>query len=285
MKSLAEPFVSPSSRMQHKLGIIAGGGTLPRSLVHHCLETGRAYCLIALVGHAEILHLKGIECLHWSRIGAAGKIIDILKDEEVGDLVMVGPVKRPSLMAAMPDIRGLKFLLRAGRSAFGGDNSILSAIAGELEAEGFRVVGIDSLLKGLLTPPGVLTFTTPTNDVNNLIQVGLEEARKLGSQDIGQAVVIEGTNILAREARGGTDDLIRRASGLARNKRNLILVKAKKPGQDRRVDLPTVGLETVQLAAEHGFSGIAIEAGHSLLVDKERAIAAADAANLFIIGI
>ena len=89
----------------------------------------------------------------------------------------------------------------------------------------------------------------------------------------------------AREARGGTDDLIRRASGLARNKRNLILVKAKKPGQDRRVDLPTMGLETVQLAAEHGFSGIAIEAGHSLLVDKERAIAAADAANLFIVGI
>ena len=95
--------------MQRKLGIIAGGGTLPRSLVHHCLETGRAYCLIALVGHAEIVHLEGIKCLHWSRIGAAGKIIDILKGEEVRDLVMVGPVKRPSLMAVMPDTRGLKF--------------------------------------------------------------------------------------------------------------------------------------------------------------------------------
>ena len=131
----------------------------------------------------------------------------------------------------------------------------------------------------------MLTFTTPTNDVENLIRVGLEEARKLGSQDIGQAVVIEGANILARETRGGTNDLIRRASGLSRDKRNLILVKAKKPGQDRRVDLPTMGLETVQLAAKHGFSGIAIEAGHSLFVDKERAIGAADAANLFIIGI
>ena len=109
MKSLTEPFVSPSSRMQHKLGIIAGGGTLPRSLVHHCLETGRAYCLIALIGHAETVHLEGINCLHWSRIGAAGKIIDILKGEEVRDLVMVGPVKRPSLVAARPDIRGLKF--------------------------------------------------------------------------------------------------------------------------------------------------------------------------------
>ena len=285
MKSSTEPFVSPSSRMQHKLGIIAGGGTLPRSLVHHCLETGRAYCLIALVGHAENVHLEGIKFLHWSRIGAAGKIIDILKGEEVRDLVMVGPVKRPSLLAAMPDIRGLKFLLRAGGRVLGGDNSILSAIARELEAEGFRVIGIDSLLKGLLTPLGVLTRTNPTNDVKNLIQVGLKEARKLGAQDIGQAVVIEGKNILARETSGGTNDLICRAGDLAREKRNLILVKAKKPEQDRRVDLPTMGLETVQLAAEHGFSGIVVEAGHSLLVDKERAIAAADAANIFIIGI
>ena len=128
-------------------------------------------------------------------------------------------------------------------------------------------------------------YSPVTNETDYLIQVGLEEARKLGAQDIGQAVVIEGINILARETRGGTNDLIRRASGLARKKRNLILVKAKKPGQDRRIDLPTMGLETVQLAAEHGFSGIAIEAGHSLFVDKERAIAAADAANLFIIGI
>ena len=271
--------------MQHKLGIIAGGGTLPRSLVHHCVETGRAYCLIALVGHAEILHLEGIEFLHWSRIGAAGKIINILKGEEVRDLVMVGPVKRPSLITAMPDIRGLKFLLRCGRQALGGDNSILSAIVGELEAEGFRVIGIDSLLKGLLTPPGVLTFATPTNDVENFTRIGLEEARKLGSQDIGQAVAIEGTNIVARETSEGTNDLIRRASSLARNSRNLILVKAKKPKQDRRVDLPTIGLETVQLAAKYGFSGIAVEAGHSLLVDKERAIEAADAANIFIIGI
>ncbi len=271
--------------MQHKLGIIAGGGTLPRSLVHYCIETGRAYCLVALVGHAEIVQLDGVKFVHWSRIGAAGKIIDILKGEGVRDLVMVGPVKRPSLITAMPDIRGLKFLLRAGRRALGGDNSILSAIAGELEAEGFRVIGIDSLLEGLLTPPGVLTCTTPTNDLENLIRIGLEEARKLGSKDIGQAVVIEGTNILARETSEGTNDLIRRASSLARNRRNLILVKAKKPKQDRRVDLPTMGLETVQLAAEHGFAGIAIEAGHSLLVDKEHAIAAADAANLFIIGI
>ena len=271
--------------MQPKLGIIAGGGTMPRSLVNHCLDTGRAYCVVALIGHAEAVHLEGVKSLHWSSIGAAGKIIDILKREEVHDLVMVGPVKRPSLMAAMPDIRGLKFLIRAGRQAFGGDNSILSAIAGELEAEGFRVIGIDSLLQCLLTPPGVLTRVTPKNDVRHSIKVGLEEARDLGSKDIGQAVVIEGTNILAREDSGGTNDLIRRAGKLTRDKRKLILVKAKKPEQDRRVDLPTVGLETVQLAAEHGFSGIAIEAGQSLFVDKKRAIDAADAANIFIIGV
>ncbi|MDG2034530.1 MAG: LpxI family protein, partial [Rhodospirillales bacterium] len=138
---------------------------------------------------------------------------------------------------------------------------------------------------GLLTPPGVLTRVNPKNDVRYLIQLGLEEARNLGAQDIGQAVVIEGKNILARETNGGTNDLIRRAGGLARDKHNLILIKAKKPKQDRRVDLPTIGLETVQLAAEHGFSGIALEAGHSLLVDKERAVAAADAANIFIAGV
>ena len=271
--------------MQPKLGIIAGGGTLPRSLVQHCLDTGRDYCVIALNGHAETAHLEGVKSLHWSRIGAAGKIIDILKVEEVCELVMVGSVKRPSLVTAMPDLRGLKFLLRAGRRTVGGDNSILSAIAGELEAEGFSVIGIDSLLEGHVTPPGVLTRVIPKDDVRKLIEVGLEEARNLGAQDIGQAVVIEGKNILARETKGGTNDLIRRAGRLARDKRNLILIKAKKPEQDRRVDLPTIGLETVQLAAEHGFSGIALEAGHSLLVEKTHAVAAANAANIFILGV
>ena len=110
MKTQAGPFVSPFSRMQPKLGIIAGGGIIPRSLVHHCNITNRQYCLVALSEHAERAYLDGLENLHWSRIGAAGKIIELLKGEGVRELVMVGAVKRPSLLTVVPDLRGLWFL-------------------------------------------------------------------------------------------------------------------------------------------------------------------------------
>ncbi len=271
--------------MQPKLGIIAGGGTLTRSLVRHCQDNDRAYCVVALQGHAVSAHLEGVTHLHWSRIGAVANIIDILKEEGVCEMVMIGPVKRPNLLTVVPDLRGLQFLWRAGLRAFGGDNSILSAIVEELEREGFRVLGVDSLLEDLITPSGVLTRVAPDTAAKSFIEIGLKAARKLGARDIGQAVVIQGEHILAKESHGGTNDLIYRAGVLARDKQNLILIKAKKPGQERRVDLPTIGLETVQIAIQRGFAGIAIEAGHSLLVDKDRAIAAADASNFFIIGV
>jgi len=271
--------------MQPKLGIIAGGGTLPLALVRHCQEIDRAYCVVALEGHAETRYLGTVPHVQWSRVGAAGNIIQILKEENVQELVMVGPVKRPSMLTVIPDLRGMKFLLRAGKRAFGGDDSLLSAIAQELEIEGFQVVGIDRLLEGLVTPAGTLTIISPSEDATKAIEIGLHAARQLGDDDLGQAVVVEDTQILAREDSRGTNDLIRRAGELSAGEGDLILVKAKKPDQDRRVDLPTMGLETVRLAAEQGFSGIAIEAGHSLLVDRRQAIDEANNSKLFIVGV
>lgn len=271
--------------MQPKLGIIAGGGKLPLSLARYCQDTDRDYCVVALRGHADEKFLSELPNVDWVRIGAAGQIIQRFKDQKVEDLVMVGPVDRPSIIAAVPDLRGLKFLMRAGRRAFGGDDSLLSAIANELEREGFRIVGIDGLLGNLVTPAGPLTKRKPDEAAERAIQVGLEAARKLGNEDIGQAVVVQATDVLALEDSEGTNELIKRAGALSDGGGDLILVKAKKPDQDRRVDLPAMGLDTVRLAAEQGFTGIAIEAGHSLFVDRNQAIEEAERANLFVVGV
>lgn len=270
--------------MQHKLGILAGGGSLPRSLADHCQFIGREYFLIAFKGHADESTFIGIPHV-WSRLGAAGKIIKRLKNENVQDLVMVGPVRRPSILTVFPDWRGIKFILRVGRRVVQGDNSLLSAIAEEFEREGFKIVGIDELLRDLLAPNGVFGRIKPGHQMLDFIHNGIQEAQSIGRRDIGQAIVILKDNIIGTEDARGTDDLITRCCNKGSNGVGPILIKAKKPNQDRRVDLPTIGVQTVQLAAECGFAGIAVEAGQTLVVDISNVTSIANKNGLFVMGI
>jgi len=270
--------------MQPKLGILAGGGSLPRSLADHCRFTGREYFLVALKGHADQNTVLGAPHI-WSRLGAARKIIQGLKEQNVKDVVMVGPVRRPSILTVFPDWRGIKFLARAGMRALGGDNSLLAAIAEEFEREGFNIVGVDDLIEGLLAPDGFFGRVRPSEQALDFVRSGIKEAQSLGQRDIGQAVVMLGKHIVGVEDRNGTDDLIRRCRNQISNNNKLILVKTKKPGQDRRVDLPTIGVQTVQLAAECGFSGIVVEAGQTLVVDMPTVTKIADRNGVFVVGV
>jgi DUF1009 family protein len=269
--------------MAAKLGIIAGGGPLPRHAAAACRTDGRPYFILGLEGETEAETLAaGPNAV--VRMGAVGSALDILRRQAVEEVVMVGRVRRPPLSALMPDWKGTRLLARIGIRA-AGDDGLLSAVVGELEREGFRVVGIDQILASLLIPEGPIGRHRPDAAAEADIARGRTVATAIGDLDVGQAAVVQAGTVLAVEAAEGTDAMLERAAGLRLERLGGVLVKMKKPRQERRVDLPTIGEGTVARAAAAGLAGIAVEAGGALVVDRAAVAAAADAAGLFVVGI
>ncbi|MCW2236729.1 LpxI family protein [Azospirillum canadense] len=271
------------SQPRPKLGILAGGGTLPARIAEAVRGQGRDVFIVAFEGHTDPATVDGRAHL-WSRFGAAGSIIARLKQEGVGDLVFAGPVRRPSFTELLPDWYTTKFLAKVGTRALG-DDGLLRSVAKQLEGEGFRVVGLHELLTGLLTAPGPVGRLMPDEEAAGDIARAVEVARALGALDVGQGAVVQQGIVLAVEAIEGTDAMLDRCAVLRRPGPGGVLVKVKKPQQDRRVDLPTMGVTTVENAARAGLRGIAVEAGGSLLVDRAAVAEAADRLGLFVVGI
>jgi UDP-2,3-diacylglucosamine hydrolase len=266
------------------LGIIAGSGTLPRRLIESAQANGRHVFVIALEGEAAPETVANVAHV-WCRLGAAAKALRALRDNEVSDVCFAGGVRRPSLSAIRPDWRAAKFFAKVGYRLFG-DDGLFSAIAKELEIEGFRVIGAHDLLDDAVTvPEGPLGRVMPNAEAEGDIARGIEIARAIGGLDIGQAVVVQQGLVLGVEAIEGTDALLRRCTGLRRDGAGGVLVKVQKPGQESRIDRPTVGPQTVRLAAEAGLQGIAAEAGATLLLDRDEVIRVANAAGLFVLGV
>jgi hypothetical protein len=268
--------------MADRLGIVAGAGALPLRLVEACRAVQRPVFVLAFEGAADPAVTAGVPHA-WLRLGAAGEGIRILRENSIEELVLAGGVKRPSLLSLKPDWRTAKFFARIGYRAFG-DDGLLKAIMRELEEEGFRVLGADSILGAALAPEGPLR-RLPDGQAEADIALGFKIVRALGALDIGQAVVVQQGLVLGVEAIEGTDALIARAAGLRREGPGGVLVKGLKPGQDRRADLPTIGPETVTAAAAAGLRGIAIEAGATFVLDRDQLVAAADRAGLFVVGV
>lgn len=267
------------------LGIIAGKGELPRTLVHACQQQERPYFLIAVedATDAETVELAG-EQHAWIRLGSVGKAIDILHRHQVRELVMAGKISRPKLTSLRPDIKGTKLLAKLGSHLLSGDNELLGTILHFLEDEGFRVVGAEDVVRDLLAPEGLIGSIYPDKRAQADITVGARIARGIGALDIGQAVVIQNQQVLGVEAIEGTDALIERCSALRVEEKGGVLVKVKKPAQERRIDLPTIGEATVSRVAEAGFAGIAVEAGASLIVNRREVARLADQLGVFVVG-
>lgn len=264
------------------LGLIAGGGSLPGYLIAACRRQDRSCTTVALVGEADALPE---EPSMWIRIGEAAKAFEKFHDDGVTEVVLAGKVRRPSLSELLPDWRTLKFLARAGTAAFTdkdtvGDDRLLRAVIAEVEREGFLVVGAEDVLTDLHVALGALGQLQPSESDLIDIDTGLQAARELGQADIGQAVVVCGRAIIAREGPAGTDALIRGVGGSS--SAGAILVKTSKPQQDRRADLPVVGPETIKLCVAAGFKGVAVEAGGTLILDQDTVAGLADAAGIFV---
>ncbi|MCY4320631.1 MAG: UDP-2,3-diacylglucosamine diphosphatase LpxI [Alphaproteobacteria bacterium] len=268
--------------MQPKLAIVAGGGSLPLALAEACRNCERPYFLLGLEGFAEASRLKG-HPHRWARISAVGRVIATLREEAADEVVFAGHVRRPSLASLRPDLYTVRLLARIGAGALG-DDGLMRHIASAFEAEGFRVVEVSSILADTLVPPGPLGRLAPDGTALEDIRRGLEVAEALGRADAGQAVVVQQGIVLAIEAAEGTDRMVARAAHLRRAGPGGVLVKMAKPQQDRRMDLPVIGPDTVEAAAAAGLRGIAVEVGGVLLLDRNAAIRRADDKGLFITG-
>ncbi|HZK88925.1 MAG TPA: UDP-2,3-diacylglucosamine diphosphatase LpxI [Stellaceae bacterium] len=267
-----------------RLGIVAGSGGLPRQLIDSCRAQGRDIFVVALRGEAEPDALENIPHA-WCRIGAMAEGIRLLRENGVIDLVLAGGVRRPTIAAVRPDWRAAKFFAKVGYRMLG-DDGLLSAFVKEMEGEGFRLIGAHELLDDSSSiAEGPLGRHRPNADAESDIARAIAIARALGTLDVGQAVVVQQGLVLGVEAIEGTDALLERCAGLRREGDGGVLVKLEKPGQERRADRPTIGPRTVRLAAEAGLQGIAVEAGATLLLDRDEVIRRADAAGLFVVGV
>ncbi len=266
------------------LGIIAGGGALPGRVAAAALASGREVFVVGLDGFADPAVLAAYPHAI-ARIGAAGRILQLLRGAGCTEIVLVGPVRRPSLLDLRPDAEGARLLGRIGRAAFGGDDGLLAAIVRVLADEGFRVIGAHEVFTEALAPPGLLTSIGPDAQALAAIVRGREVIQALGAADVGQACVVQQGIVLAVEAIEGTDAMLARCGPLARPGPGGVLVKLVKPGQDRRADLPTLGIESVRAAHAAGLRGIAFEAGGTLLADRAAMIAKAEGAGLFLLGL
>ena len=272
------------AEMPRRLGIIAGGGALPVQVAAAARAAGRGVFIIGLDGFADPARLAPWPHL-MRRLGAAASIITALRAHGCQDLVMIGPVRRPSLLDLRPDAEAAKLLARIGRAAFAGDDGLLAAVIRVLTEEGFRVIGAQDIMREAVAPSGVLTSATPDAQAMADINRGIAVARALGAADVGQGCVVQQGLVLAVEAIEGTDAMLARAGGLRREGAGGVLVKLLKPSQDTRADLPTIGPQTVRNAAAAGLRGLAFEAKATILAEREACLAAADAAGLFLLGL
>ncbi len=265
------------------LGIIAGGGSLPERLLHVCDQRGIEVFMIGLEGQTNRNLMAGRKHL-WTRVGAAGQIMQTLKSHNIRDIVLIGSVSRPSFSELKPDWKTAGFLMKIGLKSLG-DDGLLTAIRGLLEKEGFTVHGVQDFAEDLLAPVGAIGKHSPTKEDQPDIDRGLEVARAIGALDVGQAVVIQEGLVLGMEAIEGTDALINRCGELKRGGRGPILVKLCKPQQDMSLDMPTIGPMTIEHAAFRGFRGIIFQASKTLLIDPQQVAESADQADMFVYGV
>jgi len=268
---------------QNTLGIIAGGGVLPKEVIRAAQRHNRPVYVLALKGQADPDILTNVAG-EWLGLAQIGKAIRLFRKAGVRDVVFIGWVRRPSVAEIRPDLKTLTMLVKVGFRLMGDDN-LLKIILGEAEKQGFRVVGVDTVLPELLASKGVYGKIKPDSADEKDIQQGFKVAKLLGQADVGQAVIVQHGLVLSVEGIEGTAALIKRTGALKRKGGGGVVVKVAKPQQDRRVDLPTIGPGTVQAVFDAGLKGIAVESGSALIAEADKMIELANKLGIFVVGV
>ncbi len=268
---------------EQKFCVFAGGGSLPTVVIETLQAEKKPFHVITFKGQPQPdISLENIEhsMCYIARIGALFKI---LKKQNITHIVMAGYLSKPSIFDLKPDLRGAKLLASL---AIIHDDAIFSTICAILEDEGFNIVAVQDVCPSLVAEKGIYGKVKPNEEECLDARFGLTVVNALGRLDIGQAAVVKKRVVLGLEAVEGTDKLLERCAAF-RGKKNkgAVLIKAAKPSQDTRVDMPTIGVRTIELLKQYKYAGIAVQAGGTLIINKPAVVKAANKAGVFIIGI
>lgn len=269
------------------LGLIAGGGDLPKAIAESVRDSGRNVFVVSLGADDWVGEFPHIA----AALGEVGKVLNALREAGCGDVVLAGRLARPKFSELKLDAKGVLVAPRIVAAARKGDDALLRAVVDTFSREGFNAVGAHEAAPGLLAEAGVLGRIKPSREDEDDIAAAFKIVRRLGELDVGQAAVVcEGLPLVV-EAAEGTDAMIARVATLPAHfrgdekHRKGVLAKAPKPIQDRKTDLPVIGVATVRNAASVGLKGIAVEAGGALILGKRAVIAEADKLGLFVVGV
>jgi DUF1009 family protein len=272
------------------LGLIAGGGDLPRAVAQAVRAAGREVFVVPLVGSVTEDWINGFHHEFLSP-GEPGRIIRAMKAHGVTQVLMCGRVDRPKFAEMKLDAKGMLLLPRAIAAAKKGDDALLRFIVGICEDEGLEAISVAKAAPELVCGEGLLGRIAPTSGHHADIAAALRIVHALGALDVGQGAVVCDGLALAVEAAEGTDAMLGRIASLRESLRGSegkprgVLVKALKPTQDSKTDMPVVGVQTVRGAAAAFLAGIALEAGSSLILDRDAVRAEADRLGLFVLGV
>jgi len=272
------------------LAIICGGGSLPFAVADAVARRGRRAVLFPIRGFGDPAAVERYPH-HWIALGQFGRMCRLASAERCRDVVFIGNLIRPSLREIRLDWQTIRLMPRIARLYRGGDDRLLSGIGRIFEEHGFRLLGAHEVAPEILVREGVMGKRRPSERDEADIATGLAVLAAMGPFDIGQAAVVASGHVIAVEAAEGTDAMLARVAELRRLGRIRypvgvgVLVKAPKPGQDRRLDLPSIGPQTVAGVIRAGLAGLAVVAGGTIMAQPDAVVATADRGKIFVIGL
>ena len=265
------------------LGIVAGSGNYPLVLARAARAAGVARLVVAAFEHETDPALAAlVDEIAWMRVGQLGRMLTFFEKQSVPRAIMAGQIAPKNLFDLRPDFKALLLL---GRLRERNAESLFGAVADEMTRAGVTLLPATTYLEHLLATPGHLAGPAPGKRVLLDVEFALRTARQVSALDIGQSVVVRHGTVLAVEAFEGTDAAIRRGGALAGKRGGATLGKVSKPNQDLRFDVPVVGPRTLEAAAEARLSAIAVEAGKTLLLEKDEIARLADKHRISVVGV
>jgi UDP-2,3-diacylglucosamine hydrolase len=280
----------PPAAAADSIAIICGGGSFPAAVADAVARGGRRPVMFAIRGWADAATVERYPH-HWVALGQLGRFRRLARAERCRHAVFIGTLLRPALSQIRLDWQAIKLMPRIARAYAGGDDRLLTGLARLIEEGGPRIIGIKDVAPDIVVAEGVLGRHQPSAQDRADIARALELIAALGRFDVGQAAVVAANHVIAVEAAEGTDNMLTRIAELRGKGRVTtpnavgVLVKAPKPSQDRRFDLPAIGPQTVANVAAAGLAGIAVAAGDTMIAEAAEVVAAADRAKIFVVGI
>lgn len=272
------------------IAIISGNGILPYLIAQESAKQGKKVLIIKIAGQdnpkpSSANHNKSFKINYELKIGNVSQLLQILEKENITEITFAGNIKKPRFSELSVDKEGAKLLAKITSSKIFGDDNVLTAVTKFFNNKGFKVLSTKSILKDDITiKKGVLSQKQPSNEIYKNIKIGQDFIKKISKFDVGQSVAVQQKQIIAIEAIEGTDEMIKRCKSITFSHGEAMLVKMAKTDQNKNIDLPSIGVQTIKNLHHAGFAGLAIEAKNSLVLEKSKVLKLVDKHGIILVG-